>query len=233
MVNYIANTRVHCGLKVAFVKCRGWNPVEWEWSDHKYLGYFLWTHTCGKSYISWIEMSIYFAKLSAGIEHIECFLEILCVLRSSQLSIFTFMHNMGLCVFSSPIYLVRIVRIYMLHFIIIIKLELWTISYCLMLCHETIVFSECNSMFLFTYQIYQYIYIYIYTQDCWYFAGIDYVRLNLSYLLIGLCEYKLNLININCCLRPNKYFVGRIHFWISNDITSIINLSNSPKKTTK
>ena len=54
---------------------------------------------------------------------------------------------MGLCVFSLPISLV-IERIYILYLIIIIKSEVWTITHCLGLGHETMVCAVCLSVFL-------------------------------------------------------------------------------------
>ena len=63
----------------------------------------------------------------------------------SQLSIIQYM---GLCVFSLPISLVMIDRIYILCLIIIIKSEVWTITHCLGLGHETMVCAVCLSIFL-------------------------------------------------------------------------------------
>ena len=55
----------------------------------------------------------------------------------------------GLCVFSLPISLV-IERTYILYLIMIIKSELWTITHCLGLGHETMVCAVCRSVFLQT-----------------------------------------------------------------------------------
>ena len=63
----------------------------------------------------------------------------------SQLSIIQYV---GLCVFSVPISSVIIVRIYILCLIIIIKSEVWTITHCLGLGHETMVCAVCISLFL-------------------------------------------------------------------------------------
>ena len=63
----------------------------------------------------------------------------------SQLSIIQYM---GLCVFSLPISLVLIERIYIC-LIIVTKSEVWTITHCLGLGHETIVCAVCLSTFLF------------------------------------------------------------------------------------
>ena len=58
----------------------------------------------------------------------------------SQLSI---IHYLGLCVFSLPISLVMIERIYIRCLIIIIKSEVWTTIHCLGLGHETMVCTVC------------------------------------------------------------------------------------------
>ena len=63
----------------------------------------------------------------------------------SQLSIIQYV---GLCVFSLPISVVMIERIYILCLIIIIKSEVWTITHCLGLGHETMVCAVCLSIFL-------------------------------------------------------------------------------------
>ena len=62
-----------------------------------------------------------------------------------QLSIIQYV---GLCVFSLPISLVMIEIIYKLCLIIIIKSEVWTITHCLGLGHETMVCAVCLSTFL-------------------------------------------------------------------------------------
>ena len=63
----------------------------------------------------------------------------------SQLSIIQYV---GLCVFSLPISLVMIDKIYILCLIIIVKSEVWTITHCLGLGHETMVCAVCLSIFL-------------------------------------------------------------------------------------
>ena len=62
----------------------------------------------------------------------------------SQLSIIQYV---GLCVFSLPISLMMIERIYILCLIIIIKSEVWTITHFLGLGHETMVWAVCLSVF--------------------------------------------------------------------------------------
>ena len=68
----------------------------------------------------------------------------------SQLSIIQYV---GLCVFSLPISFVTIERIYIHCLIIIIKSEVWTITHCLGLGHETMVCAVCLSIFLFLSQL--------------------------------------------------------------------------------
>ena len=58
----------------------------------------------------------------------------------------------GLCVFSLPTPFVMIERIYILCLIIIIKSEVWTITHCLGLGHETMVCAVCLSTFLCIYK---------------------------------------------------------------------------------
>ena len=58
------------------------------------------------------------------------------------------MQYVGLCVFSLPISLVMIERIYILCLIIIIKSEVWIITHCLGLGHETMVCAVCLFVFL-------------------------------------------------------------------------------------
>ena len=70
------------------------------------------------------------------------------------LSIFSplsIIQSVELCVFSLPISLVMIERIYILCLIIIIKSEVWTITHCLGLGHETMVSAVCLSTFLLSF----------------------------------------------------------------------------------
>ena len=60
---------------------------------------------------------------------------------------------MGLYVFSLPISLVMIEKIYILCLIIIIKSEVWTITYCLGSGHETMVSAVCLSIFLWIFDM--------------------------------------------------------------------------------
>ena len=70
--------------------------------------------------------------------------------RLSMFSPLSIIQYVGLCVFSLPIPLVMIDRIYLLCLIIIIKSEVWTITHCLGLGHETMVCAVCLSIFLLT-----------------------------------------------------------------------------------
>ena len=66
-----------------------------------------------------------------------------------KLSIFSplsIIQYVGLYVFSSPISVVMIERIYILCLIIITKSEVWTITHCLGLGHETMVSAVCLSI---------------------------------------------------------------------------------------
>ena len=75
------------------------------------------------------------------------------ILSSVRLSIFSplsITQYVGLCVFSLPSPLVIIERIYKLCLIIIIKSEVWVITHCLGLGHETMVCAVCLSVFLWT-----------------------------------------------------------------------------------
>ena len=72
-----------------------------------------------------------------------------------RLSIFaalSIIQYVGLYVFSPPISLVMMERIYILCVIIIIKSEVWTITHCLGLGHETMVLSD-DKFLLLTYQL--------------------------------------------------------------------------------
>ena len=66
----------------------------------------------------------------------------------------------GLCVFSLPISFGMVERIHTLCLVIIIKSEVWTITYCLGLGHETMVYAVCLFIFLYFYTYTMYIYIY-------------------------------------------------------------------------
>ena len=68
--------------------------------------------------------------------------------RLSIFSPLSIMQYVGLFVFSLPIYLVMIEKICILCLIIITKTEVWTITHCLGLGHETMVFAVCLSIFL-------------------------------------------------------------------------------------
>ena len=70
-----------------------------------------------------------------------------------RLSIFSplfIIQYVGLYAFSLPISFVMIERIYILCLIIIIKSEVWTVTHCLGLGHETMVSAVCLSIFLYS-----------------------------------------------------------------------------------
>ena len=86
--------------------------------------------------------------------HWTCKMPVRYILSSVwvRLSIFSplsILQYVGLYVFSLPISLVMIERIYILC-LIIIKSEVWTITHCLGLGHETMVSAVCLSIFLHT-----------------------------------------------------------------------------------
>ena len=116
-----ANSRIRFGLQIVLV-CLYSTPFHYP-SLCK-LTWRHWTHKMPVRYILtsvWVRLSIF-----------------------SQLSIIQYV---GLCVFSLPISLVMIERISILCFIII-KSEVWIITHCLMLGHETMVCAVCLSIFV-------------------------------------------------------------------------------------
>ena len=76
-------------------------------------------------------------------------------IRLSIFSRLSIIQYVGRYVFSLPICVVMIERIYILCLIIIIKSEVWTITHCLGLGHETMVSAVCLSIFLCAYLIRQ------------------------------------------------------------------------------
>ena len=118
----IANSRIRFGLQIIFV-CLYITP-----SHYHHCANFIWSHWTYRMPVRynlssvWVRLSIF-----------------------SQLSIIQYV---GLCVFSLPISFMMIERIYILCvIIIIIKLEVWTITHCLGLGHETTVCAVCLSIF--------------------------------------------------------------------------------------
>ena len=117
-----ANSRILFGLQIAFV-CLYITPLHYHNCAN-----FIWRHWTYKMPVRynlssvWVRLSIF-----------------------SQLSIIQYM---GLCVFSLPISFVMIERVIIHCLIIIIKSEVWTITHCLGLGHETMVCAVCLSIFL-------------------------------------------------------------------------------------
>ena len=87
---------------------------------------FIWRHLINKIPV-WYILSSVWVRLSIF----------------SQLSIIQYV---GLCVFSLHISVVMIEIICIICLIIIIKLEIWTITHCLRLGHETVVCAVCPSI---------------------------------------------------------------------------------------
>ena len=111
------NSRMRFTFQIVFV-CLYITP-----SHYHYCANFIWRHWTYKMPVRynlssvWVRLSIF-----------------------SQLSIIQYV---GLYVFSLPISFVMIERIYILCLIIIIKSEVWTITHCLVLGHETMVCTVC------------------------------------------------------------------------------------------
>ena len=118
-----ANSWIHFGLQIIVVY------LYITPSHYHHCANFIWRHWTYKMPVRyslssvWVRLSIF-----------------------SQLSIIQYV---GLCVFSLPISVVMIERIYILCLIIIIKSEIWTITHCLGLGHETMVCAVCLSICLF------------------------------------------------------------------------------------
>ena len=115
-----ANSRIRFGLQIVFA-CLYITP-----SHYHHCAKFIWRHWTYKMPVRYDLSSVTLSIFS-------------------QLSIIQYV---GLCVFSLPISFVRIERIYILCLIIIIKSEVWTITHCLGLGHETVVCAVCLSIFL-------------------------------------------------------------------------------------
>ena len=117
-----ANIRIRFGLQIVFV-CLYITP-----SHYTHCANFIWRHWTYKIPVRynlssvWVRLSIF-----------------------SQLSI---IQSVGLYVFSLPISFVMIERIYLLCLIIIVKSEVWTITHCLGLGHETMICGVRLSIFL-------------------------------------------------------------------------------------
>ena len=118
-----ANSRIRFGLQIVFV-CLYITP-----SHYHHCANFIWRHWTYKMPVRynlssvWVRLSIF-----------------------SQLSI---IQNVGLCVLQFTHSLCDDwENIYILCFIIIIKSEVWTITHCLGLGHETMVSVVCLSIFL-------------------------------------------------------------------------------------
>ena len=117
-----ANSRIRFGLQIVFV-CLYITP-----SHYHHCANFIWRHWTSKMHVRY-NLSSVWVRLS------------IC----SQLSIIQYV---GLFVFSLPISFVMIESIYILCLIIIIKSEVWTITHCWGLGHETMVCDACLSIFL-------------------------------------------------------------------------------------
>ena len=118
-----SNNRIRFGLQIVFV-------CLYSTSSHcHHCANFIWRHWTYKMPVRY-NLSSVWVRLSTF----------------SQLSIIRYV---WLCVFSLSISFVVIERIYIFCLTIIIKLEVWTITHCLGLGHETMVCAVCFSIFLF------------------------------------------------------------------------------------
>ena len=120
-----ANSRIRFGLQIVFV-CLYITP-----SHYHHCANFIWRHWNYKMPVRY-DLSSVWVRLSIF----------------SQLSIIQYV---GLCVFSLPISFVMNILWEYIYFclVIIIKSEVWTISHCFGLGHETMVCAVCLSIFLF------------------------------------------------------------------------------------
>ena len=116
-----ANSRIRFGLQIVFV-CLYITP-----SHYHHCANCIWRHRTYKMPVRY-NLSSVWVRLS----------------MFSQLSIIQYV---GLCVFSLPISFVMIEIIYILCLIIMINSEVWTITHCLGLGHETMVSVVCLSIF--------------------------------------------------------------------------------------
>ena len=115
-----ANIRIHFGLQIIFV-CLYSTPSHY--------------HHCG--------------NLSEGIELIKCLSDIFCVSKIKHiLSVIHYTICGAVCFQSTHFSCDDWENIYILCLIIIIKSEVWTITHCLGLGHETMVSAVCLSIFL-------------------------------------------------------------------------------------
>ena len=119
-----ANSRIRFGLQIVLA-CLYITP-----SHYHHCANFIWRHWTYKMLVRYGLSSVW-VRLSNYLSY--------------QLSIIQYV---GPCVFSLPISFVMIERIYILCFIIIIKSEVWTITHCLGLGHETKVCAVYLSIFL-------------------------------------------------------------------------------------
>ena len=93
-----------------------------------------------------MKIAFEFRKSSENLSYLRYFVE--CVSKIKHILSVIHYTICGVYVFSLPISLVMIERIYILCLIIIIKSEVWTIPHCLGLGHETMVSAVCLSIFL-------------------------------------------------------------------------------------
>ena len=118
-----ANIRIRFGLQIVFV-CLCITP-----SHYHHCANFIWRHWAYKMPARYNLSSVW--------------------VRLSIFSALSIIQYVGLYVWSLPISLVMSESVYILCLVIIIKSEVWTITNCSGLCHETMVSAVCLSIFLF------------------------------------------------------------------------------------
>ena len=115
-----ANSRIRFGLQIVF-SCLYITP-----SHYHHCANFIWWHWHYRMPVRYKLSSVW--------------------VRLSIISLLSIIQYVGLCVLSLPISFVMIERIYILC-LTIIKSEVWTITHCLGLGHETMVCAVCLSIF--------------------------------------------------------------------------------------
>ena len=156
-------------------------------------------------------------NLSEGIELIKCLSTYILSsvwVRFSIFSPLSIIQYVGLYVFSLPISLVMIERIYILCLVIIIKSEVWITTHCLGLGHEIMVSAVCLSIFL---KPYMHCYTFIVG---WYIKGLVQERRYSSVLAMELhlsCTnpplYKANAEFIEPDSKPPQIDMNYLIIW--------------------
>ena len=121
----------------------------------------------------------------------------------------------GLCILSLPTPLAMIERMYILCLIIIIKLEVWTITHCLRLGHETMVCVVCLFIFLLL------LLFKVYTSTkyvCWFVGTITPTGYPVKHKRFCFCWDMLHYVYIVSSLwvHVDQYFSWLLHWHWGN-----------------